>query len=176
MKKELQGLKKDTLSIIVVFVLYTSSMLLLLMLGKNAYNGIHEKSQERYAERVCLSYISTKVKNMDGAGKVYLDQFYNLPVLCLEEEYDTVKYQTMIYLYNGWVCEMFSEVGLNLFPEAGTPVFEAESLAFETLDSGLIKVTVNSDSLLIYPRSRTGLAVSRENSAHVIPIKGGVLF
>lgn len=175
MKKELQDRKMDTVSVIAVFCLFAVSLLLLLMLGGNAYKGIDKKSRDRHDKRVCLSYISTKVKNSDGAGKVYLNRFYGLPALYLEEEYDKITYQTIIYFYSGRVRELFSEAGLDLSPESGTPVFEAESLDFEAFNGGLIKVTVNSDSLLIYPRGKAGLAVSRDDAACNVPypLKGG---
>lgn len=158
MRKAVHSRKTDAVFVLAVFCAFAASVLLVLMLGANAYKSMVEKSGAEYDRHTGLSYIWTKVKNTDAAGKVYIDEFHDMPVLCLEEEYDTETFRTIIYLYDGWVRELFSEEGLEFPPEAGITILEAESLAFDELENGLIKVTLDSQSLLISPRSRTGLS------------------
>lgn len=146
--------KIDTILIMASFAIFAASMLLTLLFGAGIYKTIADASQDGYGERACLSYIWTKVKTGDAAGKVYAGEFCGLPALYLEEEYDGYTYITTIYAYDGWVRELFSEEGLEFLPEDGTPVIEAESLAFEQLPDGLIKAYVNSQSMYVYPRSK----------------------
>ena len=154
MAKPVRAQKIDTIFVLAIFCVFAASVLMSLMFGASIYKNTTDKSNEKYGENICLSYVWMKVKNTDSIDNVYVDTFHDLSVLCLDEEYDGITYQTQIYLYEGWVCELFTELGLDFYPDAGMPVVEADSLSFETLDSGLIKVTVNSESLILYPRSK----------------------
>lgn len=142
--------KTDSVFVLAIFCFFTASALAVLILGASVYKNIAGKSMEGHDERICLSYIWTKVKNADNT--VYVGDFCERSALFITEEYDSVQYHTAIYLDDGWVRELFCEVGLEFLPEDGMPVIEVESLDFEQLDNGLIKVRVNSGSLLILPR------------------------
>jgi hypothetical protein len=124
-----------------------------LVLGADVYRNISGGLHERYDEFTCLSYIRTKIRSTDSAGSVYPDTFHGLSALYLEETFGTVTYRTMIYLYDGWVRELFCEAGLAFAPEAGVPIFEADNLNFEMTDTGLIEITLNDSSTVIYLRA-----------------------
>lgn len=146
----------DTVFVLLIFCVFAASVLMVLMLGGNVYKNVTETARDKYDERTCLSYVWTKVKNNDESGRVYVGDFQGISVLCLEENYDDAVYQTMIYLYDGWVRELYSEVGLEFNPEDGVSVIKTNSMGFEQLDDGLIKVEVGSESLLVFPRANAG--------------------
>ena len=155
--------KAGTAAALMIFCVFTMSVLTVLMLGVNAYKNVTDISREGYDERICLSYIWTKVKNGDEAGMVSVRDFHGLPALCIDEVYDGATYHTMIYHHEGRVWELFFEEGLEFFPEDGVSVIGNESLSFEPLEAGLIKVSAGSKqygslSVFIYPRGRTGIA------------------
>lgn len=146
----------DTVFVLLIFCVFTASVLMVLMLGGSVYKNVTEMARDGYDERTCLAYVWTKVKNNDDSGNVYVGDFQGLSVLCLEENYDGAVYQTMIYLYDGWVRELYSEAGLEFYPEAGVAVIQADSMNLEQLDDGLIEIGVGSESLLLFPRADTG--------------------
>ena len=155
MAKPVRAQKIDTIFVLVIFCVFAASVLISLMFGGSIYKNTTDKANEKYDENICLSYIWMKVKNSDVIDSVYTDKFHDLTVLCLDEDYDYVTYQTRIYIYEGWVCELFSELGLEFYPYAGDQIIRADALEFESLESGLIKATVNnSESMIIYPRSK----------------------
>lgn len=165
MAKSVRGQKIDTVFVLIIFCIFASSVLIVLMLGGSIYKNMADISQAGYDERTCLSYIWTKVKNGDEAGKIYVDDFNGQAALCLDEVYDGVTYRTVIYYYDGWVRELFSEAGLALAPEDGVAVIKTDSLAFEQLQDGLIKAAAGAGSLLISPRS----------SADAAGVEGGLM-
>lgn len=154
MGKPVRTQKIDTIFVLVIFCIFAASVLISLMFGGIVYKNTTDKANEKYDENICLSYIWMKVKNSDALDSVYIDTFYDLSVLCLDEEYDGITYQTRIYLYDGWVRELFSELGLEFNPETGDRIISADFLGFENLDNGLIKVTANSENMIISPRSK----------------------
>lgn len=157
--RKAKGYKADTVFVLVSFGVFAVSMLTVLLFGATIYKNIVSKSQDGYDDRMCLSYIWTRVKNNDTAGGVYVEEFCGLPALCLEEEFDDTAYRTTIYLYDGWIRELFSETGLEFSPEDGIPVIEADALDFEQMEDGLIRAEVNSENLFIYPRGNSGMLV-----------------
>lgn len=152
--KTIRNQKVDTVFVLIIFCVFAISMLMVLMLGASIYKNMTEISRDGYDEHTTLSYFWTKIKNGDEEGKVYLGDFQGIPALCLAEVYGDSTYLTMIYRYGDKVYELFTETDVFLDPEDGTPVIGAESLMFEELDNGLIKVTVGDKSVLVYPRGR----------------------
>ena len=154
MGKSVRTQKIDTIFVLLIFCIFAASVLISLMFGGSIYKNTIDKANEKYEENICLSYIWMKVKSSDELDSVYLCTFHDLTVLCLDEEFYGITYQTMIYLYDGWVRELFTELGFEFDPETGTRIMKADSLEFEQIENGIIKITVNSESMFIYPRSK----------------------
>jgi len=152
MIKKGRSQKIDTVFVLLIFSVYAISVLMVLMLSASTYKNITDISRDGYDEHSALSYIRTKAKNNDIAGGISIDNFNGLPALCFDEDIDSTIYRTMIYFYNGWVYEIFSEKGLDFLPEDGVKIIEVSDLRFESIDYGLIKVMSGTKELLIYPR------------------------
>ena len=155
MRRNNRGQRIDTVFVLVIFCVFAISVLMVLMLGANIYQNVNGMTQEGAGEHLALSYIWTKVKNGDDSGKVTIGDFGGHPALCFDEEYSQVQYRTLIYYYNGWIYELFSEKDLELSPEDGTQILRVDKLDFETLNHGIIRVSTGTSSLLISPRSGT---------------------
>jgi len=138
---------------------------MVLMLGASTYERVTELSRDGYTEHSMLSYIWTKVKNSDDAGHIYVGEFCGLSALYIDEEFGQVEYCTTVYQYNGWVCELFYEKGLEFSPEDGVQIIKLDSLTFKELDSGLIEVSSGENNLLIFPRGSMPGAAHRIVSA-----------
>ena len=151
MMKKVRGHKIDTIFVLLIFCVFAVSVLMVLMLGANTYKNMTEISRDGQDERTVLSYIWSKVKNGDEDGGVTIDYFHGLPALFIDDEIDATVFRTTIYLYDGWVYELFSEAGLDFFPEDGVKIIRAEQLKFESADYGMIRVSSGDYSLLISP-------------------------
>ena len=155
MMKMTRSSRIDTVFVLIIFCVFAISVLMVLMLGANIYRSMNDISREGYDERTGLSYIWTKVKNNDEEGRIHIGDFHGLSALCFDEEFDWVTYRTMVYFYDGWVYELFSEVGLDFLPEDGAQIIQIDDLRFDELGYGLIRVSSGTNSLLISPRGRT---------------------
>lgn len=164
MMKATRGKRIDTIFVLIIFCIFAVSVLIVLMLGAGIYRNMNDISNDGRDERTALSYLWTKVKNNDTAGNVYVGDFCGLPALCIDEEDDGTAYQTVVYHYDGWICELFYEVGIDFTPDSGSKILEVADLKLETLDQGLIKASCGDYTLLISPRSGTAQigAVSAE--------------
>ena len=147
------GKKIDTIFVLIIFSVFALSVLMVLILGASIYKNMTDIKREDQGERSLLSYIWTKVKNGDKAESIHIGDFHGQSALYFDEEIVGIKYTTAIYQYEGWVYELFSEVGIDFLPEDGVQVMRINDLLFEEYEYGMIKVSTGSRSLLLYPRS-----------------------
>ena len=159
----------DTVFVLIIFCVFAISVLLVLMLSASIYKNMTDISREGYDDRTGLSYIWTKVKNNDNVGRIHIGDFNGSPALCFDEVFSDVTYQTMVYFYNGWICELFSEEGLDFLLEDGAQIIQIDDLTFDELEYGIIKVTSGGDSLLISPRSTAGTS-----NPYAVLVEGGL--
>jgi len=144
----------DTIFVLIIFCVFAVSVLMVLILGAGTYERVTALSRDGYTDRSILSYIWTKVKNSDSADCICVGEFNGLSALYIEEEFGQIKYRTTIYQYNGWVCELFYEKGLDFEPEDGARIIQFDDLSFKKLENGLIKVSSGDNELLIFPRGK----------------------
>jgi hypothetical protein len=154
MRKTVRNKRGDTVFVLIIFCIFAVSVLLVLMLGASTYQNMTEISREGQTERTVLSYIRTKVKNDDDAGKVNIVDFHGLSALSFEEELGGVLYRTLIYHYDGWVYELFSEAEIDFYPDTGVRIIRINDLSFEKQEHGLLRVSAGGMSTLISPRGR----------------------
>jgi hypothetical protein len=136
-----------------ILCVFAMSVLLVLMLSGRTYKSMADISIDGQNERILLSYIRTKVSNADNANQITVTDFHGLPALSLKEEIGDYVYVTLIYLYGGWVRELFVRYGDEFYPLEGIRIIRVDSLGFETADNGLIRITTGNKSALIFPRS-----------------------
>ena len=168
--------KIDTVFVLMIFCIFAISVFLVLMLAGSIYQNITDIAREGQNEGITLSYIRGKIRSSDSAGSISVDEFYGLPALSIKENIGGSTFVTLIYLYNGWVYELFyqsypsyqsyqsyqSESGHKFLPGAGVPIIRAGSLNFEEFydDNNLIRVSTDYGSLLIFLRSSERECVS----------------
>ena len=63
--------------------------------------------------------------------------------LYIFERTEGVDYQTVIYVCGGCLCELYTEKGLDLPPDAGTQLLECAGAELEQLDTGLISMEIS---------------------------------
>ena len=143
----------DTVIVLLIFCVFAMSVFLVLILGASIYSNMAEKAFEGQNERIALSFVRTRVRNADSADSISVGDFQGFPALSFEEDLGGRIFVTYIYLYNGWVHELFHERGHYFSPGDGDRMIQADSLSFEKIDGGMIRVSTDYGSLLIFPRS-----------------------
>ena len=157
--------KVDTVFVLIIFCVFALAILMVLMLGASVYKNMTEITRDGQDERTLLSYIWTKVKNGDDSASVYVGDFNGLNALCFDEVFYGTRYRTVIYHYDGWVYELFSETGLDFLPEDGIRVTMIGDLSFEEFEHGLIKVSTGTRSMMVFPRGGSVSAAGNSISA-----------
>ena len=123
-----------------LFCAFSASVLLVLMAGVKVYRDTVDIIESRYQERTCIAYISAKIRHYNSEGSIHIESFGDGDALVLSEEIDGTEYQTIIYMYNGHVTELFCEKELSFAPSDGIEIIPIKDIAFEQTDNNLIYI------------------------------------
>jgi hypothetical protein len=155
MSKTIKGRRIDTIFVLIVFGIFAFSVLMVLMLGAGIYRNMTEISQEGQEERTVLSYVRTKVKNYDGGDRIHVGSFHGITALTIDEKLGNSVYQTIIYHYDGWLYELFSETPHFFLPEDGMRIARIDVLTFtEDYEGRFIRVATGDFDMFLSTRGR----------------------
>ena len=153
MNKAMRGRSIDTIFVLIVFSIFAVSVLMTLMFGATIYRNINDLSHSNEPEQIALSYIWTKTKNFDKADTISIGDFNGIPALFIYESFGDTNFRTAIYHYDGWLYELFSEVGLELSPTSGTRIVMVDTLTFEAYNNEYFRTYSGDKGLFLYTRS-----------------------
>ncbi len=106
-----------------------AALLLSLTTGAGVYRQVQYRSDSSMDQRLGLSYITEKVHAHDAAGMVSAGEFGGCDAVFLLQELDGVVYETILYVHDGWLKELFCEQGWELEPGDGQQITEARGLS-----------------------------------------------
>lgn len=131
----------DTVFVLTLFCVFAMSVLMSLILGTRTYSAINERADETYYRRTAISYIVEKVRHNDNTDTVFISSFCDAPALEFRMDIEGESYSTYLYYYEGNICELFCETGLDLPADAGSEIIAASALSFEAVGENLLSIT-----------------------------------
>lgn len=143
----------DVVFVLVLFCVFSMSLLFVLMSGARAYHGIKSSLEEQYSSHTCVSYLSAKLKHYDNEGAVRVGELDGVTALCLSEYFDDREYITYIYYDNGYVKELFADAILEFTAEDGSNIIAVQNLEFVQVEDNLIYIEctgTNDNALRLY--------------------------
>lgn len=149
----------DFLFSILLFLLFTASALLLILIGARVYQNCAQRMEENYTVRTALAYITEKVRQSDESHAVELSSIQGIPSLILRQEIDGEAYSTYIYEYEHSLRELFIKSSSFVTPDMGHSIVDLEELSIEELEGGCFRLTATdatgaSGTTLVYPSSQ----------------------
>ncbi len=117
-----------TIASLLLTCVFAVTLLMALVTGAGVYRRVAEQVEESSERRLGLTYITTKILSSDEAGRVECGGFGGGGAVYLYEELDGLTYETILYVHDGWLRELFCEKGWEPGPEAGEQIVEAQQL------------------------------------------------
>ena len=114
----------------------------LVLSGMQIYRQVTLQADENVEKQLALSYLNNKVRAYDGSGAVFVDTRDGISMLCLRERLDDEDFETLIYAYEGELCEQFTYMDEDFDPELGDRIVEVQSVRFEQIGPNLLRVDV----------------------------------
>jgi len=131
-----------------LFAVFAFCILFVLLTGAKAYRTVTERDNAAFDSRTAVQYISTRIRSGDAAGALEVGQLDGCSALILTENIEGETYQTFVYAYEGYLCELFTAEGSGLGAADGEPLFPLTSLSF-TEKNGVI-VAILPDATLTF--------------------------
>ena len=119
---------------------FGATMLLSIATGAGVYRRVVDRVEQGSAQRVGLTYISAKIHSYDGVNAVRAGSFGGVDAVYLTEELDGVAYDTILYVYDGYLRELLCEQGSELTPGDGEVITEAQGFTASVSD-GLLRLS-----------------------------------
>ena len=135
-----------------LFAVFAFCILFVLLTGAKTDRTVTERDNTSFDSRTAVQYISTRIRSGDAAGTLTVGQLDGCSALILTENIEDETYQTFVYAYEGYLCELFTAEGSGLGAADGEPLFPLESLAFSE-KSGVIMAVLPDSTLTFTLRS-----------------------
>ena len=145
----------DILFVLLLFLVFTSSALAVILLGAKVYQNTASRMESNYTVRTALAYVTEKIRHADESGAISPGELDGLPALILSQEIEGTSYRTYLYFQDG----AFKE----LTPEQGTVIVSLAGFSIEKTEDGFYSVRAedaNGEVLSAYIRPRTEVANS----------------
>jgi hypothetical protein len=128
----------DGLLVLLLFGVFATCILFVLLTGADAYQGLTERDRVSFDRRTAVQYLATKVRQSDLQGAVWVEDFQGRDALVLAQDAEGERYLTRIYCQDGSLRELFSEQDAQLSPEDGEALFPADELQL-SLEGGTLQ-------------------------------------
>lgn len=119
-------------------------LLLSMASGAGVYRRVEERMERSAEERIGLTYITAKFHASDEVGGIRAGTFGGGDAMFLPEDIDGIPYETILYVYDGALRELFCEQGWEPGPEAGQAVAEAQELRVAETAPGFFRLQYTS--------------------------------
>lgn len=160
MKKRSTG--AATIASLALACVFGATMLLSLATGAGVYRRVVQRVERSSTERVGLTYITAKIHGCDREGTVYAGSFGGADAVYLLEEIDGLTYETILYVCDGELKELFCEQEYEFDPSEGETIASAQALSVRALSDRLLQLSYTdenggTETVLVYLRSGSGL-------------------
>ena len=125
-----------------LFLIFTLSALGIVTFSVQIYRNIVERAEGRFDTETAAAYISEKFRSHDQGGCISISDFMGNDALAIDETVKEVPYITYIYVYDGYLRELFIEK--DKIPECsasdGNEILPMQEMKPEQISDRLVKL------------------------------------
>lgn len=149
-----------------LFLVFTASALLVLLLAADTYKDITAQTDETYTARTALSYLREKVRHNDNGGNIEVTTLQGKDCFVIHHPYDDTGYSTYIYEDAGALKELFLKDGVTVNLAGGTVIADIKDYAVSQTGGSLFEFSLTDSNGQEYLASiRTQSTASEEEEA-----------
>lgn len=127
----------DFLFPLALFFVLTATSVALVVLASGTYSRQVQDSEDSFASRTALSYVTEKIHQADEYGAVYAGTFDGQDAIVIRQTYSEQTYVTYLYEYDGYLRELFIQDGVDAKASDGRRILASDSFSFEESQEGL---------------------------------------
>ncbi len=125
-----------------LFLVFTLSALGIVTFSVQIYRNIVERAEGRFNTETASAYISEKFRNHDQDGSIKVSDYKGNQAISIEETVKDVPFITYIYVYDGYLRELYSETGRvdALSASDGNEILPMEMMNISKISDRLLRV------------------------------------
>ena len=127
----------DFLFLLALFFVLTATSVALVVLASGTYSRQVQDSEDSFASRTALSYVTEKIHQADEYGAVYAGTFDGQDAIVIRQTYSEQPYVTYLYEYDGYLRELFIQDGVDAKASDGRKILASDCLSFDETQDGL---------------------------------------
>ena len=136
----------DTVFVICLMLLFLLSALTIIAIGASIYKKNVAQTNDNYAQRVSIAYVTEKVRQSDSSGAIFVRELFGQNVLVFQQEVNGDLYNTYIYSHEGYLMELFARDDLESFyPQTGQKILKINSFMIEKASDDLLRATITEE-------------------------------
>jgi len=120
-----------TIASLLLACVFAVTLLMAMVTGAGVYRRVAEQAERGNERRLGLTYMTSKILGSDETGRVECGSFGGSGAVYLYEDLDGLTYETILYVYDGWLMELFCEKDWELEPGDGEQIVQAQRLDVE---------------------------------------------
>lgn len=134
MKRNDRVLHITTVAPLLLFAIFASCVVIVLLFGAGNYQKLTRRDQDSYQRRTTVQYLTTRIRQSDAAGMVFVGDFYEATpktsgdTVFIREVLGGRTFYTRIYCHDGYLWELFAEETATMEPADGERIFAVEQM------------------------------------------------
>lgn len=155
----------DILFVLSLFCVFAISSVLLILFGADIYKKTIAQMDSNYSSRTSIAYITEKIRQSDAEHAIKIVSQDDTQILVLTNIINDIPYAISLYVYDGYLYELFARADIELPLDAGQPVMELHSLSFSQIKPNILEITFSDDinsERTIYVSTHSNMEVTNE--------------
>lgn len=132
----------DVLFVIVLFCVFSLSVISLTGTGAKVYQNIVDNMSLNHSLRTSSSYVVNKIRQADAEGRVSIGSYSDCDAIILTEEIENITYCSYLYYYDGRLKELFTRQGQVFDPAYGTDIIEVKNFEMIKMSDSLFRFDI----------------------------------
>lgn len=140
-KKQQNNHTIDMVFVITLFFVFSLSALMLVIIGADVYKKTVASMDSNYISRTSFAYVTEKIRQNDSYDSIEIKPYGEGDALLLKETIEDTSYTTYLYIYNGYLMELFAKSDQDLSPDSGQKILAIQSFSIKKINNSLYEFT-----------------------------------
>ncbi|MDD3204636.1 MAG: DUF4860 domain-containing protein [Lachnospiraceae bacterium] len=136
----------DILFVITLFCVFAVSALMLVIIGSRVYKNTVSNMDYNYNTRTSFAYITEKIRQFNTNESIQISDLDGHEALLLSTVSEEDTYYTYIYMYDGYLKELFIKSGTAPVPDAGQNILPLTDFQLTQVNEHLYQFYMATDS------------------------------
>lgn len=141
----------DTLFVLTLFAVFAVCSMLLIAFGANIYQKTVDNMEDHFNIYTSVTYISEKIRQGDSSSSLEVVDFGDGNAFKIASNIEGTDYLTYIYMYDGYLKELYIKADNPLEPKAGQKLLPVSRFDITSEATNLYSYTItdNNGSTLV---------------------------